>query len=143
MVGKQPGRPAYNRPIEPPVDILVTAELIERADLVLAMERMHAREAVVLADGALARTFTLKELVRRGRAEGGRRRDETLVDWLTRVSADRRAADLMGAAPDDDVADPYLSSAKAYVACIDELDQLVRQLVDLAWPRARQEEGAA
>ena len=121
---------------------VVTADMVERADLVLGMERQHAREAVVLADGALARTFTLKELVRRGRDGGARRADESMEDWLARISAGRRAADLMGDSPDDDVADPYLNPSRAYVACVDELDRLVRRLVDLAWP-AQAREGAA
>jgi protein-tyrosine phosphatase len=116
-------------------------EFVERADLVLAMERLHAREAIVLADDALARTFTLKELVRRARAAGHRRADESFDDWLARVSAERKAMDLMGESRDDDVADPYLSSPKVYSACIAELDELVRELVNLAWPRAA--EGAA
>jgi protein-tyrosine phosphatase len=120
---------------------VMSADLIEKADLVLAMERMHAREAVVLADGALHRTFTLKELVRRGRATGQRERGETLQDWLARVAAGRRPMDLMGESRDDDVADPYLSTPKVYAACIAELDRLVQQLVELAWPHAQ--EGAA
>ena len=122
---------------------IMTADLIAGADLVVAMERMHAREATVLADGAFAKTFTLKELVRRGRAAGPRARDETLAEWLGRVGRDRRPMDLMGESRDDDVADPYMSAPKVYAACIAELDQLVRQLVDLAWPRAHNAEGAA
>ena len=147
------GRPATAEAIEAAagynVDLtkhrsrVMTAELVDRAGLVLAMERMHAREAVVLTDGAMARTFTLKELVRRGRTAGARRRDETLADWLARVGADRRPMDLMGDSSDDDVADPYLSSPKVYEECIAELDRLVQELVELAWPRANRQEGAA
>jgi len=122
---------------------LLAPELVERADLVLAMERLHAREAIVLADGALAKTFTLKELVRRARAEGHREDGESLGDWLARVSTGRKAMDLMGESPGDDVADPYLSSSKVYAACIAELDVLVRELVNLAWPPAAENEGAA
>lgn len=122
---------------------VMTPEFIEAADLVLAMERMHAREATVLADGAFAKTFTLKELVRRGRAAGARREDETLGAWLTRVSEGRRPMDLMGESRDDDVADPYLSTPKVYAACIAELDRLVRELIELAWPGASEREGAA
>ncbi|HEX4818666.1 MAG TPA: hypothetical protein VFV00_00550 [Acidimicrobiales bacterium] len=122
---------------------LLGPELVEQADLVLAMERLHAREAIVLADGALSKTFTLKELVRRARAAGHRDAGESLTDWLARVSAGRKAMDLMGESRDDDVADPYLSSAKVYAACIEELDGLVRELVNLAWPQAAENEGAA
>jgi protein-tyrosine-phosphatase len=122
---------------------LLAPELVERANLVLAMERLHAREAIVLADGALSKTFTLKELVRRARAQGHREDDESLDAWLARVSTGRQAMDLMGESRDDDVADPYLSSSKVYAACIAELDGLVRELVNLAWPRAAENEGAA
>jgi low molecular weight protein-tyrosine phosphatase len=120
---------------------MLAPEHVGKANLVLAMERLHAREAIVLADGALSKTFTLKELVRRARAEGHRETGEALDDWLARVSADRKAMDLMGESRDDDVADPYLSSSKVYGACIAELDGLVRELVNLGWPQA--EEGVA
>ena len=122
---------------------MLAPELVEKADLVITMERLHAREAIVLADGALSKTFTLKELVRRARAEGHRAPGESLEEWLVRVNAGRKAMDLMGESSDDDVADPYLSSSKVYAACIAELDELVRELVNLAWPQAAENEGAA
>jgi hypothetical protein len=105
------------------------------------MERLHAREAVVLGESLLSRCFTLKELVRRGEAAGARRQDESIEEWLSRVSAGRRPMELLGASDDDDVADPYLGSPKVYAACIAELDDLTERLVTLMWPLAK--EGAA
>ena len=66
---------------------VMTADLLRRADLILGMERMHVREAVVLANDVAPRAFTLKELVRRGSAIGPRRADETEADWLARAAA--------------------------------------------------------
>ena len=43
-------------------------EMVAAADLVLCMARLHLREVVVAAPSALPRTFTLRELVRRGEA---------------------------------------------------------------------------
>ena len=122
---------------------VLSGELIARADLVLGMERLHAREAVVLDESALDRTFTLKELVRRARAVGRRGHHESLSEWLRRVAQGRRPIDLLGASLDDDVADPYRRPATVYTACIAELDALVRALVELAWPQGAQREGAA
>lgn len=120
---------------------IMNAEHVKAADLVLAMERLHAREAVVLGDAVFPRCFTLKELVRRGEAIGRRGRDESIERWLARVGEGRRPMELLGESPDDDVADPYLGSPRVYARCIAELDDLVRRLVDLMWPAAR--EGAA
>jgi protein-tyrosine phosphatase len=126
---------------------LMNAELVHRADLVIGMERLHAREAIVLGDSLLPRCFTLKELVRRGEATGGRRQEESIDAWLSRASAGRRPMELLGASSDDDVADPYLGSSKVYAACIAEIDDLVERLVNLMWPLtredARETEGAA
>jgi protein-tyrosine phosphatase len=120
---------------------VMNTDLVQCADLILAMERLHAREAVVLGDSLLPRTFTLKELVRRGRAIGRRGNDETIAGWLERAGANRRPMELMGRSDDDDVADPYLGSPEVYAACIAELDDLIQALVDLLWPVAN--EGAA
>jgi protein-tyrosine phosphatase len=117
--------------------------MVHRANLVIGMERLHAREAIVLGDSLLGRCFTLKELVRRGEAVGARRQDESIEAWLERVSAGRRAMELLGESDDDDVADPYLGSPKVYAACIAEIDDLVERVVNLMWPLANQKEGAA
>src|SRR5215831_8755795 len=60
------------------------------ADLIIAMERLHLREAVVLDSTVLERCFTLKELVRRAEETGARRVDEPLGNWLARVGRGRR-----------------------------------------------------
>ena len=122
---------------------VLATDLVTQADLVIGMERLHAREAVVLDERALDRTFTLKELVRRARAAGRRAHDESLADWLRRVGSGRRPLDLLGASPEDDVADPYRQPSTVYAACIAEIDELVRSLVELAWPRPARREGAA
>lgn len=126
---------------------LMDADMVTRADIVLAMERLHAREAVVLGEALLPRTFTLKELVRRGERVGPRRDGESVGEWLGRAGEGRRPLDLLGESPDDDVADPYLGTSRVYAECIAELDDLVQRLVDLLWPaaasRAASKEGAA
>lgn len=117
---------------------VVTPALVSSADLVLGMERLHTREAVVLGDSLFGRCFTLKELVRRGELAGARRQNERVEDWLGRVGIGRRPMDLLGESSDDDVADPYLGSPREYAACIAELDRLTRRLVDLMWPVAKE-----
>ncbi len=111
----------------------VNAELLRRADLVLGMERRHVQEATLLVPEAFPRTFTLKELVRRGNAMGPRHQ-ETLQQWLARASAGRSTRDLLGANPDDDIADPYGGDEHEYERTFRELDRLVSRLVDLLWP---------
>ena len=134
---------AYNLDISEHRSRLMNAELVHRADLVVGMERLHAREAVVLGDSLLPRCFTLKELVRRGEAVGARRQDETVEAWLSRANAGRRPMELLGESDDDDVADPYLGPPRVYDACIAEIDDLVERLVDLIWPWELVKEGAA
>jgi protein-tyrosine-phosphatase len=127
---------AYDLDISAHRSRLMNAELVFDADLVIGMERLHAREAVVLGDSLLPRVFTLKELVRRGETTGPRRADESIEEWLARVNAGRRPMELLGESEEDDVADPYLGSPRVYEACIAELDDLVERLVNLMWPEA-------
>jgi protein-tyrosine phosphatase len=122
---------------------VMNAELVRQADLVIGMERLHAREAVVLGP-EFSRVFTLKELVRRGEAAGPRRPGESLAAWLRRLNTGRLPSDLLGASDDDDVADPIQSPSRVYDRCVAELDDLVTRLVDLAWPaEVIQEAGVA
>jgi protein-tyrosine-phosphatase len=104
---------------------------VEGADLVLAMAREHLREVVVAAPDAFHRTFTLKELVRRGEAAAGRGPSEDLRTYLARVGFGRRPADLLGGSGEDDVADPIGMPAEAYRATAEELDDLCRRAAAL------------
>jgi protein-tyrosine phosphatase len=109
-------------------------ELVAAADLVVAMAREHVRDVVLLAPDALPRTFTLKELVRRGAEVGARADGETLPAWLARLDAGRRPTDHLGSSPHDDVADPIGQRASVYERTAAELGTLVEALVALAFP---------
>jgi protein-tyrosine phosphatase len=121
---------------------ILDREAVATADLILGMERRHVREAVVLHRDALRHAFTLKELVRRGDGIGPRRAGEDLAEWLGRAGPGRRAADLLGDAADDEVADPFRRPMADYERCADEIADLLDRLLELAWP-PEQAEGAA
>ena len=94
----------------------------EGADLVVGMTRGHLREVVALDADAWHRTFTLKELARRTTdmtiPAGG------VAEMIALAAAGRTAADLLGSAADDDLADPYGSPAHEHVAMVAEVDRL-------------------
>ena len=123
----------------------MTVELIQRADLVLGMAREHVVNAVVSAPEAEAfpRTFTLKELVRRGRAIGPRQRGEPLDRWLARAHAGRSTRDLLGHSPDDDIQDPIGRPRSAFERMVDELAGLLDELVWLVWGESERGEQAS
>jgi protein-tyrosine-phosphatase len=107
---------------------------VRQSALIVTMERRHVQEVVVVAPDAFGRTFTLKELVRRGDEVGARAPDEALDAWLARLHEGRRPIDLLGASPDDDVADPTVSPLVGHDAMATEVVELVDALVALAWP---------
>lgn len=110
-----------------------TADDLRGADLVVGMARRHVREAVLACPEAWPRTFTLKELVRRGEAAAPRRAGQTLAAWLALVHLGRRTTDLLGDDPSDDVADPIGSPDSVYETTAAELNDLVDRLVTLAF----------
>lgn len=114
----------------------ITGALLADADLVIAMARRHVREAVLVCPGAWPRTFTLKEVVRRGEAATPRRGDQPLAAWLDLVHAGRRTSDLLGDDHADDVEDPIGAPDHVYETTAAELDDLVDRLVDLAFAPA-------
>jgi protein-tyrosine phosphatase len=114
--------------------VAATRDVIAATDLVLGMERMHVREVVVLDPRAFARSFTLKELVRRGEERGSRQPGESQAQWIAAVHQGRRPTALLGSAPDDDVADPTNNLSVDHEAMADEVDDLMFRLVNLLWP---------
>jgi protein-tyrosine-phosphatase len=109
----------------------IDSEAVRSTPLIIGMTREHVREAVVDHGADIGRTFTLKELVRRGEETGPRRPDETVFDWLACVAAGRRDADLAGDGHDDDIPDPVGRPRADYEATARELDVLLRRFVAL------------
>jgi protein-tyrosine phosphatase len=105
--------------------------LAQSTPLIIGMTRQHVRESCASYGAPVDRTFTLKELVRRGEQAGPRIDGESVYTWLTRVAAGRRPADLMGDDPDDDIADPVGRPRAVYEHTADQLEVLLRRLVDL------------
>jgi protein-tyrosine phosphatase len=114
----------------------MTRDVLAEADLIVGMAREHVREAVVLDPSLWPRTFTLKELVRRGEAVGPCAPGEPLADWLARAGQGRRVSDLAGSSPTDDVEDPIGMPVPAYERMARELDDLTRRLVAVAFAGA-------
>lgn len=113
---------------------LLTVDDLADPDLVVCMERRHVREVAVLDRDVFGRTFTLPELARRAEAHGPRRADETVREWLARISAGRRPTDVLGADPDDEVPDPYGRSDAAYRRSAEMIEQLLDIVVTRLFP---------
>lgn len=121
-----------------------TPDMVRSASLVVSMERRHVRELVVMTPEVWPRTFTLKELVRRGVLAGPRQPSESAEQWIERVHSGRKHEELIGDSPHDDVDDPMGGAAADYERTAEELDGLLSQLVNLlsGGPAAR-DAGAA
>ena len=106
---------------------------LEDADLILGMARTHVREAVVSHASAWPRSFTMKELVRRGEEVGQRIAGESLADWLDRVHAGRAVNELLGDSDEDDIFDPFGLPQAVYERTAVEISDLVDRLVAIAF----------
>jgi protein-tyrosine phosphatase len=109
----------------------VEARELTSTPLIIGMTRHHVRELCAGYGAAVERTYTLRELVRRGERTGGQAHGESVSDWLRRVDADRRAADLTADDRDDDIADPVGRPRQAYEHTADVLEEQLRRLVRL------------
>jgi len=113
----------------------INRDLLTGADIIITMAREHVREAVVTAPEVFPRTFTLKELVRRGSDVGARHAGQPVDRWLSYAHAGRTASGLMGRSSEDDVADPIGQPRPAYERMVAELEALIDDLVFLLWSR--------
>ena len=114
----------------------LTPEMGRRADLVLCMAREHLQDVAVLGADVWAKSFTIKDLVRRAEHVGPRSPGQPFDEWLAKVHAGRTKADVFGGSRSDDVADPIGGSAAVYRRTAAELDDLTARLVELGWARA-------
>jgi protein-tyrosine phosphatase len=125
----------------------LSAEHVRDADLVLTMERAHLRAAAVLVPGGLTKTFTLREIVRRGlehqrgpgaggveAVEGAAGR---LATWVQALNIGREVAALLRDDPTDDIADPVGGTRADFERTADVLDRLTAQLAQLLFGPVR------
>jgi protein-tyrosine phosphatase len=115
---------------------MASAADLAGASLVLTMARDSLRYAVITEPGAWPRTFTLKEIIRRGEQIGPRRPGEPFADWISRAHAGREHTSLLGDSPEDDVADPAGGPLRAFADTASLLDRLVARLAELGWAHA-------
>lgn len=111
-----------------------STQILEPANLVIAMAREHVRDAVTIHSPAWPRTFTLKELVRRGEANGKRPQEVSIETWLGNLHAGRERRDLLGESHMDDIEDPYGYSREVFEQLAGELDDLTARMINLMWP---------
>lgn len=109
----------------------LTPQLLSDADLVLGMASEHVQEIVRMAPERWPRVFTLKELIRRSDAIGGRRPEETFDGWLARVHTGRTMSDLKDFSPRDDISDPVGRSLADYEDMADKIEAVTKRLADL------------
>lgn len=113
----------------------VKTNMIETADLVLAMTAEQRNAVIRLVPAAASRTFTLKELVFLLEKTNGPEHGER--DWL--ASAASRAIALRESEPalellDEDVSDPLGLGPDAFRATVWEIGQLLERFADKAFP---------
>ena len=113
----------------------LTAEIVDGADLIVAMTRQH--EAVVgrLDPMARGRTFLAGEVARLGGQVGPPADDEGLRDWAARLDGARGGHMTTGRVADE-VADPYGENRDAYQQTANRLDGLCSALTRLLSPPA-------
>lgn len=106
----------------------LTRDLVNQADVVLAMTRTHAWAVAAHDADAAARTFLLDEMVRLGEAAGARG-GEDVGAWVAELDS-RRPPQRLGRAGEE-VPDPAGESLAVYRATADRLERSVRRLVAL------------
>jgi protein-tyrosine-phosphatase len=119
--------------------VALAEPLVEHADLVVGMTRHHVREAILLCPAVLPRTFTVLELVRRGRAVGPRPAGESVEHWLIRAGAGRRLADLAGTSEVEEMPDPIGHGPEAVAKSAADLGAALDEIVELMWGAAQRD----
>ena len=106
----------------------LSAELVDPADLIVAMAREQVEEIVSAHPEARERTFTLKELVRTAEHLGHRRPGEPVSVYVARLHGNRPPSSPPG---DDDVDDPIGGPRSVYERTAVEIDDLTTRLAHL------------
>jgi protein-tyrosine-phosphatase len=116
----------------------ISLEKLAGADLVLGMSRRHGREVVAALPELWPRAFTLKQF---SRFVSGKTlpRGTELASWIeaqAEIQA-RSREELLGQAPQDDIADPLRAPLTVWRQVIDEIRSHVTRVLDDCEPLLR------
>jgi protein-tyrosine phosphatase len=115
-------------PLDGHISRKLTREMVDDADIVLAMTRTHAWAVAAHDQEAAARTFLLDELVRLAE-KAGARGGEDLGAWVSELDS-LRPPDRLGRASEE-VRDPAGESIEVYRETADRLERSIHRLVPL------------
>ena len=104
----------------------VTPEMVTAADLVITMERTHARSLALEVPGSAEKIHTIGAAVA-GLASPA---DEPIRDRITRLGRERPAEVLLGRGTDE-VEDPYGRPSRFHRRTAQHLDRLTSELVEV------------
>jgi protein-tyrosine-phosphatase len=106
----------------------LTRDMLDDADVVVAMTRTHAWAVAARDEDAAERTFLLDELVRLGE-QAGARGGEPLGAWIAELDT-LRPPQRLGRVQEE-IADPAGEDIDVYRATADRLERAIRRLVTL------------
>lgn len=106
----------------------LTRDMLDDADVIVAMTRTHAWAVAARDEDAAQRTFLLDELVRLGE-QAGSRGGEPLGAWIAELDSLRPPQRL--ARVHEEIADPAGEEIEVYRATADRLERAIRRLVPL------------
>jgi low molecular weight protein-tyrosine phosphatase len=107
--------------------------MLDDLDLVLTMERRHARELAVALDGASARVHTFGAFVSWLAATADAQTEMSPAARVAEFAATRRASDLLGNGSDE-VDDPHGRSKRVHRKTADRIEDICVGLLDGLFP---------
>lgn len=108
----------------------LSPEIVEHADLILAMTSEHARGVVSRFPETISRVFTLRHF---GSVVTPRPAAWTTTEWLNQIHEENRRA-YLGEDPLLDIADPIGQDLKVFEGLVTELENTISWVMDCAYP---------
>lgn len=107
--------------------------MLDDIDLVVTMERAHARELTVAVEGAFDRIHTLGALVAGLRAVAQEDLKSSPAMQIAEIASARSTSELLGNGPDE-VEDPHGKSKRVHRKTADRIENLSYGLIDALFP---------
>lgn len=119
------------------LSVVLDADQLRSADLVLTMERRHLLGIADLDSEAVRRSFTLPEFAVLASMVGRRSRGQPISSWVGQVTQHRTPDAAFSPDSDLDVTDPTGGSRRAFRPVVRRLDADISTVFDHLFPNDR------